>query len=114
MKYILLGLIAMVSVNGVKLSAPPKKEDNWKTDPLHGFDDSHYSNNNVKNIFPEHFDTKPRGDNPNCSSCCPFPLSSCSSQCKQQPISPTAGPRRLQEDGPERKRHPRQVHPKGS
>ena len=69
MRYILLAFIAMVSVNAVTLSAPPKKEDNWKTDPLHGFDDSHYSNNNVKNIFPEHFDTKPRGDNPNCSSC---------------------------------------------
>ena len=33
------------------------------------FDNTHYANNNVKNLFPEHFGTKPQGDSPFCSTC---------------------------------------------
>ena len=70
MKYILIALIAMVSVNAVTIrEIAPKKGDNWKEDPLHEFDNGHYANNNIKQTFTDHYGTVPRGDNPNCSTC---------------------------------------------
>ena len=56
MKFFIAVIAAVMSVSAVKIQDPrfPDVTDNWKTDPLHGFDDSHFANNKVNSIFPEH------------------------------------------------------------
>ena len=63
MKFIILALVAMVSVEAIAI----KETDNWTEDSLHSFDDKHYPENKVNSLFPEHFKGEVRGDNPNCS-----------------------------------------------
>jgi len=40
-----------------------------QVDAPYRFDKQHYETNHVKDLFPEHFGTKPQGDNPFCSTC---------------------------------------------
>ena len=56
MKFAIAIIAAIASVSAVKLNDPrfPDVTNNWATDPLHGFDDSHFANNKVNSIFPEH------------------------------------------------------------
>ena len=56
MKFTIAILAAIATVSAVKIQDPrfPDVTDNWKTDPLHNFDDNHYANNKVNSIFPEH------------------------------------------------------------
>ena len=55
MKFAIAILAALASVSAVKIADPrfPDVTDNWQTDPLHNFDDSHLANNKVNSIFPE-------------------------------------------------------------
>ena len=65
MKFAIAMLAAIASVSAVRIADPrfPDVTDNWATDPLHGFDDSHFANNKVNSIFPEKGNIKP--------VCCP-------------------------------------------
>ena len=57
MKFFIAVVATVMTVSAVKLQGSPTLPDvtdNWKTDPLNEFDNSHFAGNKVNSIFPEH------------------------------------------------------------